>query len=452
MSNKNFLFKFLTLVITFTVVICLTACGKQGGKEAWDLYVSGVNSQDTTKIGQSLYYNPNEVAKFVEKQGDQYLYLVSHIQTLEFTTEIECDFSNENKVEVYYASKVKARVDGQEKTFMIYSYETDKGVFLCTLPEPDQTDGSFGNKPNTNWYSKAYFTEDAYLYQIVPGKNANSENTVVISQQNKNQKNVVIPEEINGDKVTEIGAYAFYKYNKILSFTTKNSKMRTIILPNTLLKIDEYAFYQCGRLEEINIPESVNKIGAYAFSSCTNLENITINALDDDLYKDLKEIKSTTTETETVIVIEGGHEINKGDIITLSVTGVSPLDIQWTSDKDNVTIETDALNNAKIYAKSSGSVNITASLKQNPSIKATLKLVIKDVKDKITIEFSALNRCSGLENLYLNSKNPNSIFISGGVNFALSEDVTIWVPKGSLQLYQYHSAWSKYANQIREME
>lgn len=455
MVNRNFLFKFLTLVMTFAAVLCLTACGKQGGKEAWDLFVSGVNSQDPLKIGQSLYYNQTEAEKFADGQGSEYIYTVSSIQTEEYKTTIECDFSNENKIEVYYASEVTAKVDGQKLTFTIYSYKTNNGTFLCTLPQ--YTADGFANTPNNVWYEKAYFTEDAYLYQIVAGKNANDPYTVTISQQNKNQKNVVIPEEINGLAVTKIGAYAFYKYNKILSFTTKNSKMKTIKLPETLLEIEKYAFYQCGKLQEIEIPNSVKTIGAYAFSSCSNLEKIVINANDEDIYDGLKEIQSTTTQTDPneIIVITGGKEIYAGDMLTLSIAdgAIGQQDIQWTTNSDLVTIETDSLNNAKIYAKKSGqNVTITASYKQNPNVKATIKLNIKSVPTMKTIDYSAFNRCSDLTDLYITSLNPNSIVLASGTSFALSSDVTIWVPKGTKQLYQYHTSWAKYANQIKEVE
>lgn len=454
MSNKNFLFKFLTLVMTFAAVICLTACGKQSGREAWDLYVSGINSQDATKIGQSLYYSEKDVERFAAEEGSEYLYSISSIVTVDFETTIECDFSNENKVEVYYASDVTAKIDGQKLTFTIYSYKTNNGTFLCSLPQFVVEE--YGNTPNSTWYEKAYFTENAYLYQIVPSKNNDEMATVKISKQNKNQKNVVIPEEINGLKVTSIGAYAFYQYNKILSFTTKKSKLKTIELPESLLTIDKYAFYQCGRLEEIEIPNSVKTIGAYAFSSCTNLEKIVINANDASIYDGLKEISSTTTQTgDEEIIITGGKEIYAGDILTLSASalGIPQQYIQWSTNSDLITIETDAVNNANIYAKKAGqNITVTASYKQNPNVKATIKLVVKNVPTLKTIDFSAFNRCSGLEDLYLTCLNPNSILLASGEYFALSDDVIIWVPKGTKQLYQYHTYWARFSNQIKEVE
>ena len=41
-------------------------------------------------------------------------------------------------------------------------------------------------------------------------------------------------------------------------------------------KIDEYAFFHCESITNINIPSGVKNIGAYAFSECSALEEITI--------------------------------------------------------------------------------------------------------------------------------------------------------------------------------
>ncbi len=454
MVNKNFLFKFLTLFMVLAATLCLTACGGQGGKEAWDLYVSGVEKQDATKLAKSLYYNQNEIDRFVNGDGQKYFNSVGIVQTVSFKTTVECDFSNEKKIEVYYASEVTAKVDGQQYKFILYSYKTNNGTFLCSLPNYNSSDAGFGNEPTSTWYEKAYYTEDAFLYQTVPSKNGD-ETTITISKQNKNQKNVVIPAEIDGMKVTTIDAYAFYQYTKILSFTTKNSKMKTLELPEGLLLIDKYAFYQCGNLKELNVPNSVKDIKAYAFSSCVDLTKITLNADDTSLYETETPIQSSTTQTgDEAIVITGGKEIYAGDMLTLSASalGIPQQDIQWSSNSDLITIETDAVNNAKIYAKKSGAnVTVTASYKQNPNIKATIKLVIKTVPALKTIDASAFNRCSGLNDFYITALNPNSIVLTSGTTFALSSDVTIWVPAGTKTLYQYHASWSKFANQIKEI-
>ena len=54
------------------------------------------------------------------------------------------------------------------------------------------------------------------------------------------------------------------------------SKIRKIVLPNTIKTIREYAFAKCTRLIDINIPSSVNSIEQLAFSECECLASIDI--------------------------------------------------------------------------------------------------------------------------------------------------------------------------------
>jgi hypothetical protein len=46
--------------------------------------------------------------------------------------------------------------------------------------------------------------------------------------------------------------------------------LTNIILPNSLISIDSYAFEDCNNLVNINIPDNVKTIGNGAFKNCTN--------------------------------------------------------------------------------------------------------------------------------------------------------------------------------------
>ena len=52
-------------------------------------------------------------------------------------------------------------------------------------------------------------------------------------------------------------------------------KLREVVLPTTLTKIDDYAFYYCRRLSNINL-ENVEEIGQYAFCNCVSLKNLSL--------------------------------------------------------------------------------------------------------------------------------------------------------------------------------
>lgn len=85
---------------------------------------------------------------------------------------------------------------------------------------------------------------------------------------------VVIPSTVDYKgktyTVNEIG-YAAFRYAPFIDSVT---------LPETVLSIDDYAFYKCGGLSHVNIPNSVTKIGKCAFYDCllssiTNLSSVT---------------------------------------------------------------------------------------------------------------------------------------------------------------------------------
>ena len=77
---------------------------------------------------------------------------------------------------------------------------------------------------------------------------------------------IYIPEEIDGYKVTSIGAYAFEFCFSLTSIT----------IPDSVTSISIYAFYNCSSLTIITIPDSVTSIGDWAFSNCSSLTSITI--------------------------------------------------------------------------------------------------------------------------------------------------------------------------------
>ncbi len=76
----------------------------------------------------------------------------------------------------------------------------------------------------------------------------------------------VIPSEINGKKITEIGKSAFY-YNIVLT---------DITIPEGVVSIGDMAFSGCSGLTTISLPNSVTSIGSMAFSNCSGLTSISM--------------------------------------------------------------------------------------------------------------------------------------------------------------------------------
>ena len=79
----------------------------------------------------------------------------------------------------------------------------------------------------------------------------------------KELKSIIIP-----DTVTRIGDCAFFGCENLTS----------IVLPDSITEIGEYAFYGCEKLTSIIIPNSVVEIGQAAFECCKSLKTITMSA------------------------------------------------------------------------------------------------------------------------------------------------------------------------------
>ena len=77
---------------------------------------------------------------------------------------------------------------------------------------------------------------------------------------------VVIPEEINGVKVTTIGYHAF-------SYRTS---LTSVTIPDSVTTIGWMAFEGCTSLTSVTIPDSVTTIVGVAFAYCSSLTEINV--------------------------------------------------------------------------------------------------------------------------------------------------------------------------------
>ena len=97
----------------------------------------------------------------------------------------------------------------------------------------------------------------------------NGDGTAIIAGCDQNYSGaMVIPDTINGLRVTSIGDMAFFGCINLAGIT----------IPSSITNIGSGAFNSCLTLTNVEIPASVTSIGDYAFFYCTNLMAIEVNA------------------------------------------------------------------------------------------------------------------------------------------------------------------------------
>ena len=77
------------------------------------------------------------------------------------------------------------------------------------------------------------------------------------------ETNVVIPSTYKGKPILKIGNKVFYEKN-----------ISSVVIPDSVTSIGDYAFAYCYSLTSVVIPDSVTSIGNYAFHGCKKLKTV----------------------------------------------------------------------------------------------------------------------------------------------------------------------------------
>ena len=144
-------------------------------------------------------------------------------------------------------------------------------------------------------------------------KTINSTDAQIVKY-NGNSKNVKIPININGYKITKIGHSAF-ENNKIVEKVVLNDNINTIA---------DYAFYNCENLKEIFIPNKVRGIAYATFKNCYNLQKVvTTSSVQFMAYNAFENCEKVVVYAEPAsvmmqICIDNGIKIKiQGDLTAL---------------------------------------------------------------------------------------------------------------------------------------
>jgi hypothetical protein len=135
-----------------------------------------------------------------------------------------------------------------EKGYLLgWAYETEPNKPIIAKP--------------LNSLSEAASPVSDFTYEILEGQ-------VTITAYTGSDEHVVIPSEIEGLPVTELGRRAF----------RENMQVKSFVLPDNLKRIGDQCFRLCENLETIEIPAQVEKINDFAFSGCLRLSQVSLPA------------------------------------------------------------------------------------------------------------------------------------------------------------------------------
>ena len=109
---------------------------------------------------------------------------------------------------------------------------------------------------------KEYSDEKDFVYELI------GEGDGKITKYNGGEKQgIVIPNEIDGVKITAIGANAF-----------KQCEAATYYIPDSITTVEDEAFSDCTGLRELYMSDNIMDIDDKAFSGCKNFTTLHINA------------------------------------------------------------------------------------------------------------------------------------------------------------------------------
>ena len=142
-----------------------------------------------------------------------------------------------------------------------------------------------------NTYGHMYALKNGFTDEACLLTNELDDGTLEITKYAGNSATCVIPSEIDGKKVTEIGDSAFKGCTELTSITIPDgvtgignkafsdcTSLETVTIPASVTYVRDSAFYGCTSLKSVTIPESVTYIGGYAFAECYSLKYADIPA------------------------------------------------------------------------------------------------------------------------------------------------------------------------------
>ena len=251
--------------------------------------------EETTEEPTEETAEPTEIGE--EAEDEQVAAVVALIEALPSVEELE-GMSEEEQLAAYeqiqgafeaydaLTDEQKAQIPGAESLFESFFDYLNTQITDFAYSDSYQCGPSlfynFSSSSGTLSFSGSG-TMDNFVYDTIPWRRNNDAIT-----------SIVIPEG-----VTSIGNYAFYGC----------SKLKSVSLPSTLKSIGDEAFDGCTWLENISIPDGVTRIAKKAFYQCRNLTNVelpsSLKSIGEEAFTECKNLYSVSIPYGTETLEDG---------------------------------------------------------------------------------------------------------------------------------------------------
>ena len=177
-------------------------------------------------------------------------------------------------------------------------------------------------------------TSGDYRYENIDGK------SIIFWEYLGSDTDVVIPEQIDGKTVTMLARGAFYNKTNLKSITLPKTLhtlrlcfwvaqvVESVVIPDGVSTIEEYAFTECYNLKSVTIPKSVTSIGDRLFFLLNS--DITIYGYEGSYAQSY--VNSYTDSNKLKFVAIDGKKVLKGDANgdgIVNVSDVTSMQLQY---------------------------------------------------------------------------------------------------------------------------